>query len=70
MAVCWLGIGGAIATLCGLLCKCMRVYIGAALWQCVRHDGWFSRQGGDTFLMVFKSRWRIVGFDLSPINYS
>jgi hypothetical protein len=32
-------------------------------------DGWFSQQGGDTFLMVFKSRWRIVGFDLSPINY-
>jgi hypothetical protein len=20
--------------------------------------------------MVFKSRWRIVGYDLSPINYS
>jgi hypothetical protein len=25
-------------------------------------DGWFSRKGGDTFLMVFKLRWRIVGF--------
>jgi hypothetical protein len=31
-------------------------------------DEWFSQKGGDTFLMVFKSRWRLLGFDLSTIN--
>jgi hypothetical protein len=32
VAMCWLGIGGVVATLCGLLCECRRVCIGADLW--------------------------------------
>jgi hypothetical protein len=40
VAVCWLGIGEAVVALCGLLCECRRVCIGAALWQRVRQDRW------------------------------
>jgi len=60
VAVCWLGIGGVVATLCGLLYECRRVCIGTALWLCVRQDRW----------MVFLKRQRYVldGFQVKVEN--